>query len=123
MKNLQRVLIVFLVLATTNTFAFQKKKRKNRKNKTEQTAPKKKEDKKKTIADLVKTSKKIEGLFTIYQDTINGSIQMLISKNQLKKEYIYIETEFDTLFDKDGNFAPPTEENEIELDDLRDNSD
>ena len=41
----------------------------------------------------------------------------------LKKEYIYIETEFDTLFDKDGNFAPPTEENEIELDDLRDNSD
>ena len=89
MKNIQRVLIVFLVLATTNTFAFQKKKRKNRKNKTEQVAPKKKEDKKKTIEELVKTSKKIEGLFTVYQDTINGSIQMLVSKEQLKKEFIY----------------------------------
>ena len=89
MKNIQRVLIVFLVLATTNTFAFQKKKRKNRKNKTEQAAPKKKEDKKKTIEELVKTSKKIEGLFTVYQDTINGSIQMLVSKDQLKKEFIY----------------------------------
>jgi len=89
MKNLQRILVVFLVLATTNTFAFQKKKRKNRKSKTEQVVPKKKGDKKKTIAELVKTSKKIEGLFTIYQDTINGSIQMLVSKDQLKKEYIY----------------------------------
>ena len=88
MKNLQRLLIVLLVLGTTNTFAFQKKKRKNRKNKTEQAAPKKK-DKKKTIADLVKTSKKIEGLFTIYQDTVSGSIQMLVSKDQLKKEFIY----------------------------------
>lgn len=82
-------MVVFLVLATTNTFAFQKKKGKNRKNKTEQAAPKKKEEKKKTIAELVKKSKKIEGLFTIYQDTINGSIQMLVSKEQLKKEYIY----------------------------------
>jgi len=99
MKNIQRVLIVFLVLATTNTFAFQKKKRKNRKNKTEQAAPKKKEDKKKTIADLTKTSKKIEGLFTVYQDTINGSIQMLVSKNQLKKEFIYFSQIADGVMD------------------------
>jgi hypothetical protein len=47
MKNIQRVFILFLVLATTNTFAFQKKKRKNRKSKTEQTAPVKKVAKKK----------------------------------------------------------------------------
>jgi len=99
MKNIQRVLIVFLVLATTNTFAFQKKKRKNRKNKTEQAAPKKKEDKKKTIADLTKTSKKIEGLFTVYQDTINGSIQMLVSKDQLKKEFIYFSQIADGVMD------------------------
>ncbi|PHS07818.1 MAG: hypothetical protein COA88_07935 [Kordia sp.] len=99
MKNLQRVLIVFLVLATTNIFAFQKKKRKNRKNNTEQAAPKKKEDKKKTISELVKTSKKIEGLFTIYQDTINGSIQMLVSKEQLKKEFIYFSQIADGVMD------------------------
>jgi len=89
MKNLHRILIVFLVLGTTSSFSFQKKKRKNKKDKTEQVAAKKKVDKKKNIADLVKTSKKIEGLFTIYQDTINGSIKMLVSKDQLKKEYIY----------------------------------
>jgi hypothetical protein len=89
MKNIQRVLILFLVLATTNTFAFQKKKRKNRKSKTEQTAPVKKVAKKKSISELVKSSTKIDGLFTIYQDTINGSIKMVVSKEQLEKEFIY----------------------------------
>ncbi len=31
-----------------------------------------KKDKKKTIDDLVKSSKKLEGLFTIYRDTVTG---------------------------------------------------
>lgn len=41
------------------------------------------------ITDKVKTSKKIDGLFTLYQDTATGSIQLYIKKNQLGKEYIY----------------------------------
>lgn len=41
------------------------------------------------ITDKVKGSKKIEGLFTIYQDTVNGSVQLYIKKSQLGKEYIY----------------------------------
>ncbi|HET9057513.1 MAG TPA: zinc-dependent metalloprotease [Chitinophagaceae bacterium] len=41
------------------------------------------------IADKVKSSKKIDGLFTIYQDTTTGSIQLYIKKNQLGKEFIY----------------------------------
>ena len=42
-----------------------------------------------TVADKVKTSKKTDGLFTIYQDTATGSVQLYVKKNQLGKEYIY----------------------------------
>lgn len=42
-----------------------------------------------TIADKVKKSKKIDGLFTLYRDTTNGSLLMLVKKSQLEKEYIY----------------------------------
>ena len=71
--------------------SFSQEKRKDKKrNKTEQViAPTKQPPKEKTIADLVKTSKKVDGLFTIYQDTINGSLQMLITDKQLNQKYIY----------------------------------
>lgn len=45
--------------------------------------------KKPTIADKTKGNKKAEGLFTIYQDTVTGSLQMYIRKDQLDKEFIY----------------------------------
>ena len=38
---------------------------------------------KKTIASLVKSSKKSDGLFVMYQDTTNGSLMMAIPKNKL----------------------------------------
>ncbi len=41
------------------------------------------------ITDKVKGSKKTEGLFTIYQDTVTGNIQLYIKKEQLDKEFIY----------------------------------
>jgi len=41
------------------------------------------------VAEKVKSSKKSDGLFTIYQDTATGSVQMYVKKNQLGKEYIY----------------------------------
>ncbi|MGE5108196.1 MAG: zinc-dependent metalloprotease [Sphingobacteriales bacterium] len=41
------------------------------------------------IADKVKSSRKIDGLFTIYQDTATGSVQVYVKKNQLGKEFIY----------------------------------
>ncbi|HUP12464.1 MAG TPA: zinc-dependent metalloprotease, partial [Niastella sp.] len=41
------------------------------------------------ITDKVKSSRKVEGLFTLYQDTANGSVQLYVKKNQLGKEYIY----------------------------------
>lgn len=42
-----------------------------------------------SVADKVKTSKKTDGLFTLYQDTATGSVQLYVKKNQLGKEYIY----------------------------------
>lgn len=42
-----------------------------------------------SINDKVKSSKKHAGLFTVYQDTATGSVQMFIRKDQLEKEFIY----------------------------------
>lgn len=74
-----------LVILPQNAEAQRKKKRK--KQNTEETS--KKKSKEKSIEDLTKSSEKIEGLFTIYRDTISGSIKMLISDKHLDKEYIY----------------------------------
>jgi hypothetical protein len=64
------------------------RKNKKKKDKTEAAAPKPK-SKDKSIKDLTKSSKKIEGLFTMYRDTITGALQMVISDEQLDKEYIH----------------------------------
>lgn len=37
----------------------------------------------------VKDKKKVDGMFTLYQDTITGSLQLYITKEQLGKEFIY----------------------------------
>lgn len=41
------------------------------------------------IADAVKNSIAIEGLFTVYQDTTSGSTKMLITEDQIGQEFIY----------------------------------
>ena len=43
----------------------------------------------KSIKEVVKSMKKIDGLFTLYQDTTTGSIQMLVEKDKLNQEFIY----------------------------------
>lgn len=53
---------------------------------------KKKEDegpKKPTVAEKVKSSEKLDGLFTLYQDTANGGVQLYIRKDQLGQPFIY----------------------------------
>ena len=74
---------LFLVLSlfTLNTVIAQ--------NNDAKITDKKKDEKSKTLEDFIKSSKKIEGLFDIYQDTINGQVQMLIREDQLNKDYIY----------------------------------
>lgn len=49
----------------------------------------KKEDNTKTIEDLTKSSIKIEGLFTIFQDTVNGKLKMIVKESQFNKDFIY----------------------------------
>lgn len=43
----------------------------------------------KTIANTVKNSIKMDGLFTVYQDTTDGSTHIVIHEDQLNKEFIY----------------------------------
>ena len=66
-----------------------KKKNKKELATTKTDSVKEKKVPKLSIADKVKSCKKTEGLFTIYQDTVTGSIQLYIKKNQLNKEFIY----------------------------------
>lgn len=55
----------------------------------EKNEEKKDNNKSKSISELTKSCKKIDGLFTIYQDTINGKIKMAISESQLEEEFIH----------------------------------
>jgi hypothetical protein len=41
------------------------------------------------IADKTKSSRKVDGMLTFYQDTANGSVMLYVNKAQLGKEYIY----------------------------------
>ena len=67
----------------------QRKKKKKKKGKTEQVAPKPKPKPKKSVATLTKSSKKMEGLFTIFQDTVTGDVKLLIKEDQLNQDFIY----------------------------------
>ncbi len=88
----------FLLCMNSSSIHAQKKKKDKKKDAVEVPAAPKK-SKEKTIEDLTKSSNKIEGLFTIYQDTITGSLQMLISENQLNNEYIYFSQIADGVMD------------------------
>ncbi|PKQ44625.1 hypothetical protein CSW08_12265 [Confluentibacter flavum] len=79
------VFSLVLFLSSQNIEA-QRKKKDTKKDVTEEAA---KTPKEKTIKDLVKSSEKIEGLFTLYRDTITGSIQMIVCENQINNEFIY----------------------------------
>lgn len=89
LKVLWAFVLMFAVVGIQDIDA-QRKKRKKKKGKTEQVKPAPKPKKpKKSIASLTKSSKKIEGLFTIYQDTVTGAMKLLIKKDQLNKDFIY----------------------------------
>ncbi len=45
--------------------------------------------KKTSIAEKIKGSRKYDGLFTLYQDTATGSLQMYVKKDQLGPDFIY----------------------------------
>ncbi len=101
LKNYTKILfsiVVLLVFLVPQSISAQKKK-KRKKDAIAMVPPKPKTPKKKTIQSLVKKSKKIDGLFTIYQDTTTGALQMLISEDQIGKEYIYFSQIADGVLD------------------------
>ncbi len=88
-KYLCVLMILFGALDSQDLFAQKKKKKKKGETEAVEKPAEKPKPKEKTIADLTKKSRKIEGLFTIYQDSTTGSLQMEISEDQLNKEFIY----------------------------------
>jgi len=83
-------LFLSLAIAGVQDMEAQRKKRKKKVKKTEAPAkPKPPKKKTKTIKELTKSSKKIEGLFTIYQDTISGAVKLSVKKDQLNTDFIY----------------------------------
>lgn len=95
MNKLKFTLLFSLLffIFSNSTFA-QKETSRKKKNKKEVSTSntdtiKTKKPKASSITDKVKNCKKTEGLFTMYQDTITGSIQLYIKKNQLNNEFIY----------------------------------
>ena len=85
-KVLCTLFLTLAILGVQDANAQFWKKKKKEVITTKKEPPKKKE---KSIKDLTKSSKKIEGLFTIYQDTITGSVKLLVKEDQLNKDFIY----------------------------------
>ncbi len=88
-KFLFSLFLAFAILGIqdSNAQLFSKKKKKTDVKAAPKKAPPKKKGK--TIKDLTKSSKKIEGLFTIFQDTVTGATKLLIKEDQLNKDFIY----------------------------------
>tara|TARA_B100000809_G_scaffold57505_1_gene53624 strand:- start:17588 stop:20179 length:2592 start_codon:yes stop_codon:yes gene_type:complete len=93
--------LVSILLLSFSTASAQKKKKGDKKSKTE--TPKKDKDSPKKISELTKRHKKIDGLFLLYQDTTTGAIKMVVSKDQIGKEYIYFSQVADGVLDA-GSF-------------------
>ena len=90
-------LMFFLSFQTSEAQNKRKNKKKNQIAAAAKPAPKK--SKNKSITELVKSSKKIDGLFPIYQDTITGALQMVISEKHINKEFIYFSQISDGVMD------------------------
>ena len=95
---MKKYFILVLILAFSSAVVFPQKKS-SKKSKSKVEAPKKDKDAIKKISEVTKKSKKIEGLFDLYQDTVNGSIKMVIKQDQIGKEYIYFSQIADGVLD------------------------
>ena len=88
MRNyLAYIFIALFVFGFSPEIDAQKKKKK--KGKTEETQKPKAKSEIKDIDEVTKACKKIDGLFTMYQDTTNGKTFIEISEDQIGKEFIY----------------------------------
>ncbi len=97
MLKIKLAIILAFTALSIDGFSQNKKSKKEDEKVVAATAPAKpaadttkaKKPVKPSITDKIKSSRKLDGLFTMYQDTVTGSIQLFIRKNQINKEYIY----------------------------------
>lgn len=83
------LLLTLAVVGIQDVDAQRKKKKKKNAKEMVAPKPKPKPKPKKSIASMTKSSKKMEGLFTIYQDTVTGAVKLLVKEDQLNKDFIY----------------------------------
>ncbi len=76
------------------------------------TDDKDKEDEEKTIAELVKESERYDGLFTFFQDKKTGEVHMLLTNDQIDKEFIYFSHTVDGVVEP-GHFRGNFLENSV----------
>ena len=88
-KQFIYTLALVVGLSSFSSMSFADKKKKNKGAAPAATAEMPKKDAKKSIKETTKSTKLIDGLFAMYQDTTNGSVYMKIKKDQLNKEFIY----------------------------------
>ena len=65
------------------------------------------DDETKTIAQLTESSRRIDGLFTLFQDTVTGKTHMLVRPEQVGREFVYFAHTVDGVVDAGhfrGNF-------------------
>ena len=79
---------LFLLLFCSSNIVRAQSKKNKKKSLKEVIAPKDKDDIK-SIEEATKKCRKLEGLFTLYQDTTSGSVYLLVKKDQVDKEFIY----------------------------------
>lgn len=85
-------IITLLIFAFGSLYA-------QKKSKSKKEEPAKEEKEEKTIEDLTKSCRVMPGLFTVYQDTITGSVYMEVKADQLNKEYIHFNQVMDSPID------------------------
>jgi hypothetical protein len=66
----------------------------------------------KSIDEVTKTSRKVEGLFTVFQDTLTGSTHLMILPEQLGQEFIYWAHTVDGVVDA-GHFRGNFRDNRV----------
>jgi hypothetical protein len=87
LKFLWLFVLTLSVVSAQDINAQRKKKKDSKEIVAPNPTPPAKKDK--TVAELTKGNKKIEGLFTIFQDTVTGAVKLLVKKEQLNKDFIY----------------------------------
>ena len=86
------LLLLFCICITAPTFAQEAKQGDKKETKEEKDKKEEKEKEKppfKPISEVVKSCHKKEGLFNLYQDTVNGKVYLELTHNHLDKEFIH----------------------------------